>query len=98
MPQDSIFLRIGDGGDYENFGDDLDAVVDALVEAGVRPFKTGGVQWIKNGFESPGHQGWNYISLYRGNAEANFESSLTKADRDYIVKSLSEAVRTSTGA
>jgi hypothetical protein len=98
MPQSSIFLRVGDSGDYENFGDDLDAVVDALVELGVRPFETGHVQWTKTGFECPGYQGWNYISLYRGDAEGNFESSLTKADRDYIVKSLSEAMRTPTGA
>jgi hypothetical protein len=99
-----LWLRCGDGGEYENFGQDEIALVDALYELNFDPAD---IRWIncpRNpvayakkykltylppvGFNTELHQGNNYISLYWGDKEGNLLQPLTKKEQKFIVARL----------
>ncbi len=58
----TLWMRLGDAGDYESFGDDLDAAIGALQEAGSGPV----LGRASSGIITERYRGNNYISLYWG--------------------------------
>lgn len=58
----SVWARFGDGGDYEDLGDELYAVATALVDNDV----ANPVSWQKMGLSCAGYRGDNYVSIYWG--------------------------------
>jgi len=64
----AIWMRLGDAGEYDNFGIDLAAVAETLQMAGVEKIER---SRRKFGVSTPGFTGDNYISLYWGDEEAN---------------------------
>jgi hypothetical protein len=72
-----IWTRIGDLSEYESFGDDLEAVAGRLCE-----LQVGGPRsWRPGGLETAHYKGLNYVSLYHGDAEANFIRDLSASER-----------------
>ena len=86
-----LWLRVGDAGEYESFGDDLDALLDHLNELGVGTV-TG---WIDAGpgvgFETPNYHGYDFISLFWGDAHADLTHPLRAAERAVVEAGLEEA-------
>jgi len=80
---------MGDGGDYEAFGDDLDAAIDALLAYNLGPVEM--MNWIKGGldtalFPAPG----NYISLYYGDQAGNYSHDLDAHERKQVLAKLAK--------
>lgn len=75
-----LWLRIGDGGEYEKFGDDFDALADALYEGSV---PADGFAWRADGtgFETPNYPGQNYVSLFWGDEQGNLVEPLSIDER-----------------
>jgi hypothetical protein len=84
-----LWVRIGDGGEYESFGDDFAALADSLVEAGAGEV----FGWRGFGVITEQYQGNNYISIYWGDAEANGIRDLSARERKQVEKLLASAVR-----
>ena len=72
-----IWVRMGDNSEYHQFGNDFDAVADTLLEGGVEKVRRCG---FGNGVMARGYEGDNYISLYWGDKDAQFEKGLTLAE------------------
>ncbi len=87
MQNSKLWMRLGDNGEYNEFGSDLDAVADVLIEAGVGPeiFQRHG------GIHADGYSGCNYISLYWGDDDAEHERDLTDGEFDRISGALENA-------
>jgi hypothetical protein len=86
-----LWVRVGDAGDYEHFGDDLLALIDYLNE-----LQVGNVtSWIDAGpgvgFSTPNYHGLDFISLFWGDAQGNFCSALDGSERADVEASLEEA-------
>jgi hypothetical protein len=81
-----LWVRIGDGGEYESFGDDLDAAIGLLNECGAGQV----TDWRQGGCDTVNFWGHDYISLYWGNSEANWESDLDDDERAAVGEQLSE--------
>ena len=77
---EQLWLRVGDAGDYEDFGDDLDALLDYLIDAGP------GV-----GFATPNYHGYDFISLFWGDAHADLLRPLDNTERAAVEAGLQEA-------
>jgi len=82
--QESLWVRLGDGGDYENFGDDLSAAVDCLTEAGINEINC----WTQSGFEAPGFNGNNYVSFYWSDNKGNMKRVLSTDEKEQVEKLL----------
>lgn len=83
----SLWIRVGDGGDYDAFGDDLDAVIEHLNDLGV-----GAVDhWRQGGVITANYWGNDYISLYYGDKEGNFVADLDAHERKQVEQRLQEA-------
>jgi len=76
------WVRVGDQGDYEQF-DSLDEVGDYLSQLGIAPPYD---QSTSYGFETDSYYGNNYISLYKGNADAQPTDTLKKSNLLYLEK------------
>jgi len=88
---EQLWLRVGDAGDYENFGDDLDAVLDYLNElrAGeVTGWVLGG---IGVGLETVNYWGYDFVSLFWGDSNANLIRALDDQERAAVEAGLEEA-------
>ncbi len=84
------WIRVGDQGDYQPV-DDLDAVIDNLNE-----WRVGEVTaWVESGIgvgiETEHCYGYDFISLFVGNKEANLVRPLNARERDRVEAKL-EAV------
>jgi hypothetical protein len=82
-----LWLPLGDRCEYEEFGEDFSPVADVLFENSVRKFDV--YHWF--GIEAAGFRGENYISLYWGDKDAQFEKGLTKADFAELRRELKKA-------
>jgi hypothetical protein len=86
-----LWVRVGDSGDYQSYGDDLDALIDYLNDLSVGTV-TG---WIDNGpgvgFETPNYHGYDFVSLFWGDANADLVAHLTGHERAIIEAGLEEA-------
>lgn len=77
-----LWLRLGDNAEYETFGDDFDALANMLKEAGIRlP-----IVWSNglHGFESSGFTGRDYVTLFWGDKDRNFEKDLDKKQQELV--------------
>jgi hypothetical protein len=86
-----LWVRVGDAGEYEPFGDDLDAVLDWLNElrAGeVTGWVLGG---IGVGLETVNYWGYDFVSLFWGDADANLVRELDSEERAAVEAGLEEA-------
>ena len=88
---EQLWLRVGDAGDYENFGDDFDALLEYLNELHVGSV-TG---WIDGGpgvgFATPNYHGYDFVSLFWGDAQADLVRPLDDAERTAVAAGLQEA-------
>jgi hypothetical protein len=86
-PKDKVerlWIRMGDASDYESF----DCVEDAgssLMESGINPKKAHAVE---KGMVAPGFTGRNYISLFWGDAKAQFIRELTPEEFEAMCKNI----------
>jgi hypothetical protein len=71
--EERIWIRMGDASEYESF-DGVEEAGCALMESGVNPKK---VHAVEKGMVAPGFAGRNYISLFWGDAKAQFIRELT---------------------
>lgn len=85
IPNEKLWLRLGDSGEYEEFGDDMTPIMDVLKENGI---KKDDVRQIKGGLEASGFTRDNYISLYWGDADANFVREISKTEFEAITSGL----------
>ena len=80
-----LWLSVGEA-NYENYGDDMDALALAAYDQGVRP----PYNWLRvqrNGFECAGYEGpVSYVSLYWGDKNGNFLRGLTDGERREFVR------------
>jgi hypothetical protein len=83
-----VWLRVGDGGDYQNF-DDLDAAIEYLNELSVG--KPDYWSHAGAGLHTPNYWGHDYISFYWGDGDAQLVSGLTADDQAYVEDRLTEA-------
>jgi len=80
---------MGDGSEYEAFGDDLDAAIDALLAYELGPVDC--MEWMRGGLQTATFPGHNYISLYWGDRESNFAHDLDKQERATVLRKLAES-------
>ena len=86
-----LWVRVGDAGDYESFDSDLDALLDYLNE-----LQVGNVtEWIEDGrgvgFTTPNYHGYDFISLFWGDENANLVRRLNAGERAAVECCLEEA-------
>ncbi len=74
MTDSVLWLRVGDTSEYEQYGSDLSAVADVLLEAGIDPWMMAQVQ---HGFVAPGFHGANYVSLFWGDSDLQHQLDLS---------------------
>ena len=74
VPTSVIWVRMGDNAEYQQFGSDFDAVADTLHEGGVEKVRRCGWGF---GVMAHNYEGDNYISLFWGDKEAQFERSMS---------------------
>lgn len=84
--EERLWLRLGDSCDYEEYGQDLDAVAGMLVEARV-PFP-----WHqrRGGITAPGYEAANYISLFWGDKDGNYIRNLSRAEVRQLVRAVEQ--------
>jgi len=79
--EDSIWVRVGDAGEYESF----DSIADTLDY--LNELKVGKVtRWRLFGFNTPNYWGHDYISIFRGTLDAPYR--LTADDIDALESGL----------
>jgi hypothetical protein len=89
MPQ--LWLRVGDAGEYESFGDSLEDVCDYLNDLGageVTGWVNGGVGI---GFETQNFYGYDFVSLFWGDADAEPIRELDEEERAAVEDRLEES-------
>lgn len=83
-----LWVRLGDGGNYEHFGDDFTAVAGHLKEFNVRE----PIVACRGGIECPGFDDQhNYISLYWGDKDSNHVRDLRADELTYLRSQLQTA-------
>ena len=85
-PENLIWVRVGDAGEYHSF-DTLDDALDYLNEMLVGHVTDWGDGDV---LETCNYSGQNYVSLYWGSPAAYFDANLDVCDRVYIEKNLDE--------
>ena len=81
-----LWLRIGDSGEYEKYGTDLDAVASVLHECHVElPFR-----WNQYGFASETFSGANDISLFWGDKDGNPIRDLSAQEKKDLETAVAE--------
>ena len=70
-----LWTRLGDAGEYEEWGSDLAAVAGILAESRIDPQE---MHQIRFGLVCPGFEQANYISLYWGDENANMLADLSR--------------------
>jgi hypothetical protein len=82
------WMRVGDGGEYESF-DTLEEAVEELLEWAPGEYR----HTRQLGIETEHYRGDNYVSLYRGDAEAQQvkNAQLNMADIEIVRRILGQA-------
>lgn len=73
----NLWIRCGDADNYNEFGIDLDAAAEYLDMLGVTAPV---VRCNKYGVSADGFTGWNYVSLFWGDNDAQPEREVTDAE------------------
>ena len=84
-----LWIRLGDMGEYETFGQDFDAAGLALREGGVRP----PLQWFVSGvgFQCGGYEGHDYVSCFWGDDDANMTRPLDQQEQERLAAAIEGA-------
>jgi len=80
---ETLWIRTGDTGEYESFGNDFGALVEHLQELHAGPVES----WIDGpgvGFATANFPGHNLISCYWGDADADLVRPLDAAERAIV--------------
>jgi hypothetical protein len=77
-----LWLRLGDNDDYNEFGEDFSALRDWLLECRI-DFDE--INPIRGGFTTPIFDAENYVSLYWGDDDADFERDLNKDEWNNLI-------------
>jgi hypothetical protein len=85
LSQARLWVRVGDGSDYEQFGDDLDAAIGHIQEH-APGLPLGNYQ--RGGIQTERYTGNNYISIYWGDTAANFVAELATDERAQVYREL----------
>ena len=86
MDKEHLRIRLGDMGDYETFGHDLDAAGLALREGGVRlP-----LEWFVSGvgFQCGGYEGHDYVSCFWGDEDGNLTRALNEQEQEELAAAI----------
>jgi hypothetical protein len=90
MRQQRLWIRVGDAGEYESL-DSLDDALDYLNELSVGQVD----RWIDGGpgvgFATPNYHGYDFISLFWGDDDANLIRALDGQERAAVEAGLEEA-------
>ncbi len=79
-----LWLRLGDGSDYEQLGSDLGAVASILNDA----YLGGNIAARQGGLTSANYRGANYISLYWGDEDGNLNRSLSDDEFEDLLENI----------
>ncbi len=85
---DRLWTRLGDAGEYEEWGSDLAAVAEVLLEVGIEPHE---MRQVRGGFVCPGFEQANYVSLYWGDEEANLLADLGRDEFEGLQREMARA-------
>lgn len=77
-----LWLRLGDNAEYNEF-DDIDSLRDFLLECGIG---TDEIEPRDGGFTTPMFEAENYVSLYWGDDDADFERDLNEDEWNDLLK------------
>ena len=91
MAKDKVWMRMGDVDDYHDFDNMFSAgseIGSYLSETGTEKFTAGDIRWQGKGLEMAGFTGYNYISLFWGDNDAQDSQVLTKADKASFVSGI----------
>lgn len=91
-----LWLRLGDNADYESYDLDISAVSEAIAET-IRLYDMSieKITWNSNGglMIYPFYEGYNYISLYWGDKDANLISDLTPNEQSEVENYIREFLK-----
>jgi len=89
---EQLWIRIGDAGDYEPFGDDLMALCGYLNNCGAGLVTDWVDVGVGIGFATQNYWGNDFISLFWGDADANLVRPLDAGERAAIEASLDDVL------
>jgi hypothetical protein len=81
-----LWMRLGDAGEYDDFGQDFDAAALAAYVHGIRHVR----YWQEHGFQTRHFTGGNYVSLYWGDDNAQMVCRLSLAERANFNRALKQ--------
>ena len=90
----NLWMRVGDRGDYDNYGIDFAAAADYLAMLEIDEVS----RWVKGGFEADEFKGRNYVSLYWGDKDGNLVKDLSTSERKKFEKALGEDINEAAGS
>jgi len=88
MAKDKVWMRMGDTDDYHDFDDPFSAGSELgsyLSETGTKTFNGSDIRWRGLGLEIGGFAGYNYISLFWGDNDAQKSQALSAKDKIQFV-------------
>jgi hypothetical protein len=85
LSQAKLWVRVGDGSDYEQFGADLDAAISHIQEHA--PGKPLG-NYQRGGIQTERYNGNNYVSIYWGDAASNLIAELSTDELAQVYREL----------
>lgn len=84
----NLWLRIGDGGEYEHYGQDFSAAAGVLREFGASP----PLYWRGMGFECDQFRGNDYVSCFWGDDDAQPIRDLDREEREALQRAIAGRV------
>jgi hypothetical protein len=88
--QDLLWVRVGNAGDYQEFGGEIATVIEYLNDC-----RAGAVRnWVNGpfgiGIETDNYHGQDLISLFWGDEEGNFVRELATNERRMVEQDIEE--------
>ena len=84
-----FWLRVGDADDYHDF-EDVDSLAEELAQHIVFAAALPALDFQLGKLQCRGYTGQNYISLYVGDKDANFERGLTAQEEQLLRQALKQ--------
>lgn len=88
MSKRRVWMRMGDSDEYHYYDSPFDAGYDLgghLSETGTEEFKASDISWRNMGLEVDGFTGYNYVSLFWGDDDAQNPRELSSRDKAQFV-------------
>ena len=90
MKNKYIWIRLGENGTYEEFGQDFSALAEHLVDFGITQISRWFTRDCGHGFVTPEFNGRDYVSCYWGDNDAQFEADLSEKDKILVENAVAE--------